>query len=243
LPTRPVARWSSQRTASSRSAGPARSSNGLRRRVVQALEPHHRLSSPLVEGVALEARRHGAVAGEAAHAQRRRRRLEVVGGERQQALRGVHERAQFHAAVPHRVPDRLGDLAHGGIADLRRVEQHHVDVAARAQHAARVATDGEEGPSRRQALGEALEPRIRLLRESAGESAPGEVGVADHLGARTTDHRCVDGTGHAGIVAVEPSAAHRRAGRFTRCSHSASSSGVFVRRAAVSVPRPARGGA
>ena len=60
-------------------------------------------------------------------------------------LHGVaHRVVECDAAVPQRVPDRLGDLPHPVLGNRRIVQQDDVEVAGRRQLGTAVATDGDE---------------------------------------------------------------------------------------------------
>ena len=161
-------------------------------RLVQPLQPDHRLAAPLLERVGLDLVGDALVACDAPEAQDGGGRLEVVTRQMQQRLRRVHTLTEFDAAVPQRVPQALGHLAHLRLGGLRRVDQNDVDIAARRQHPARVAAGGHQCPSCRQAVAEALEPGIDLLRQPSGEAPPREIRVSDQPGAPTSDHRPVD---------------------------------------------------
>ena len=82
----------------------------------------------------------------------------------------AHRVIEMHALVPHRVPDAVGDLL-----DVARavVDEHHVEVAVRAQRAAPVAAHGDQGQVppvvARRPLGQAREPRIGLGRVAPAE--------------------------------------------------------------------------
>ena len=107
-------------------------------------------------------------------------------------LHRVRRRADLDAGVPQRVPERFGDVAHTCLGLLRRVQQHHVDVAAGREHTARIAAGGHQRPAVGQPYRKALEPRVGLLRQASGEAAAGQVGVADELGAHPLDGGGVD---------------------------------------------------
>ena len=121
------------------------------------------------------------VAGQVAGAQQRRRRVEVVAGQRQLVVVRAHGMAELQAGVPQRVPQgrrRLLDAL-----GLALVDEHHVDVAVRRQLTPAVAADGDErhrrlAPPRRDAVG-SLGPQpdeqvVGRCREGPAQLAPAE---------------------------------------------------------------------
>ena len=158
----------------------------------QPLQPHERTLAPLFEGGPLHLGGQLGIAGEAAHRKDRGGRVEVVARQLQQRLRRMGGLAELQAGVPHRVPQPFGHLAHRAVGSLVRMQQHDVDVAAGGERAARIATGGEQCPTGGQVAREVLEPRIGLLRQPTREPAPGQIGIADQLGADTLDSCGVD---------------------------------------------------
>jgi hypothetical protein len=83
---------------------------------------------------------------------------------RAQDLRGpAHRVIEVHALVPHRVPDAVSDSLDVAVAV---VDEHHVEVAVRAQRAASVAAHCDQRQMSlavaRRPFGQAREPRIGL---------------------------------------------------------------------------------
>ena len=71
------------------------------------------------------------IAGNVANGQHRRGRVQIRGGKVHGLTHRPHGVAQLEALVPHRVPQRLGNLGDlSGVGASRR-DQHHVDVALR----------------------------------------------------------------------------------------------------------------
>jgi hypothetical protein len=130
---------------------------------LQPLQPTERLLAPLLDGRLADIAHHRRVAGQAADAEQRGGSVQVVGSELTRRLRRVHRRAELQPGIPHRVPETLRDGLHVWRGGALRVQQHDVDVAARAQHAAGVPTRGSESPAGGQLAGQALEPGIHLL--------------------------------------------------------------------------------
>ena len=133
----------------------------------QLLQPSLGPLLPLLEGPTGEVVGEVLVAGEVAHLQQRRRRVEVVGRQRQRLAAGSHRVAELQALVPDRVPDAIGEGADVGPTG---VQQHDVDVRLEAQLRPSVPAHGHE----RHAAGAAL----RLGRgQEVGEPAVHEVAV------------------------------------------------------------------
>jgi hypothetical protein len=106
---------------------------------------------------------HRRVAGEAADAQQRGGSVEVVARELSSDF-GVCTDGLSFSPASHSGYQRLSAIACTcGAAARLRVQQHDVDVAAGAQHAAGVPTRGSESPAGGQLAGQALEPGVGLL--------------------------------------------------------------------------------
>ena len=132
----------------------------------------------------------GGVTGDVAHAQHRRGRVEVVGGEAQGLLDRAHGVAELQVLVPDRVPDALGEALD---LDPGVVEEVDVDVAARGQLGAPVAAHGDEGGARGRGIGlvpQGLEPLVDGAGERPAQLDPAQVGVVeDGLAVEAGGHR------------------------------------------------------
>ena len=116
-------------------------------RLVQPLQPYERSLAPLLARPLLHGGHDVGRTSEASHIEHRGGGVEVVACQREHRLAGVRCGAEFEACIPERVPQCFGDATHGVVAHLRRVKQHHVDVTARCEHAARVAAGGHHRPA------------------------------------------------------------------------------------------------
>ena len=113
-------------------------------------EPARSFLPPLVDTAGDQVGNVSLAAGEVAHAQDRRRRDEVGRRQREQRLDGMCRRAELHAGVPHRIPQRLGDGPNLFGAGALRVDQDDIDVASGAQQTVGVATGCDDRPAWRQ---------------------------------------------------------------------------------------------
>ena len=111
----------------------------------QRVEPTPAVAAPPGAPLRHQPRPELVVARKRPGAQQRRRRVEVVGGQRQLVVERSDGVTELEPSVPQGVPQLLGQVVEA--ARLPVVEQQHVDVAARRQLLTAVSADGDEGHS------------------------------------------------------------------------------------------------
>ena len=137
-------------------------------------------------------------------------RLEVVFGDGDGLLDGAHRVVEAEAAVPDRVPDRVGQLAQFGRAPV--VQQHEVEVGVRGRFAAAEAADRDQRePVSR--LSRAREQRAQPAVVSLGQRRPqlrtGESGPAQHAGPDLAERLPGVSSDRVGVALTGPHPDHR----------------------------------
>ena len=109
------------------------------------------------------------LAGQVAHGQQRRGRVEVVGGQPQRLLDRAHGVAELQLGVPDRVPELLADAGRHRAA---LVEQHDVEVAGRSQLAPARTRRPRRGRAVQACSGGGLLEQRRPATRPSGRTAP-----------------------------------------------------------------------
>jgi hypothetical protein len=113
----------------------------------------------------------GGVARHRPEVEHRRQRVEVGVGERERLLGGPGRLAEGEPGVPERVPEHPGRGTRLASTGTPGVQEHQVEVGARAQLASgvRAGTDHRPPPLQREGAGDVGEGRVTQVGEGAAE--------------------------------------------------------------------------
>ena len=160
-----------------------------------------------------EFREQRVVAGHESKVEERGHRVEVVVGDRQRFLHRPHRLSEHEPGVPQRIPERARGVGARGATLAARVEEHRVDVRARAQLPSRVRTERDQRPRGRQIEGACRdhERLVDQVGERVPEVSPAELRARDQAVARLAERAAHErpalqrvGTGLAGADAPGP---------------------------------------
>ena len=148
----------------------------------QHAEPRWLLADPPVTGPLQDGLGHLGLATDDPGVEQAEGHPQVLGRHVEDLGRLAHAVVEGDPLVPHRVPDAVG----GGRDVLPAlVDQHHVEVAERAELAPSVAADGHQGHAPGVAAGrlveQAGEPLVGRRRVGPAEGVPSQVGPVDQL--------------------------------------------------------------